>query len=304
MGLSGVACGMGYLSWMKRRKGVGVFWRKLRGVRVARTHGAALAGLAILAGFGCEASPAPASTSRDSLGVRIVESVSPPAWSARIRPGGSTRRPWLIFWRAAREKSVSLTACGTYCAQPMVASSSATELQVKCACTIRGGDSFARLAGRATGRANSAISRRWSCCAVAGWWPRTSPWADETRSSTWTPGWSPRFGDHGWWMRFASPSLPTSCGESTICRHCLWRGTLRGCSGRWLRLFGYPTTALRVERSQRFPATRSSSPRTPMRYRSCSEGSTRLRRATVNLWLGLLTGWSTRSWMARQATFA
>ena len=80
MGLSGVACGMGYLSWMKRRKGVGVFWRKLRGVRVARTHGAALAGLAILAGFGCEASPAPASTSRDSLGVRIVESVSP-RWS-------------------------------------------------------------------------------------------------------------------------------------------------------------------------------------------------------------------------------
>lgn len=81
MGLSGVACGMGYLSWMKRRKGVGVFWRKLRRVRVARTHGAALAGLAILAGFGCEASPAPASTSRDSLGVRIVESFAP-AWSA------------------------------------------------------------------------------------------------------------------------------------------------------------------------------------------------------------------------------
>ena len=44
-------------------------------------HGAALAGLAILAGFGCEASPAPASTSRDSLGVRIVESVVP-VWSA------------------------------------------------------------------------------------------------------------------------------------------------------------------------------------------------------------------------------
>ena len=81
MGLPGVASGMGHLSWMKRRKGVGVFWRKLRRMRLARTHGAALAGLAILAGFGCEASPAPASTSRDSLGVRIVESVVP-AWSA------------------------------------------------------------------------------------------------------------------------------------------------------------------------------------------------------------------------------
>ena len=81
MGLPGVACGMGHLSWMKRRKGVGVFWRKLRWVRVARTHGAALAGLAILAGFGCEASPAPASTSRDSLGVRIVESVCTSRWN-------------------------------------------------------------------------------------------------------------------------------------------------------------------------------------------------------------------------------
>ena len=81
MGLPGVASGMGHLSWMKRRKGVGVFWQKLRRMRLARTHGAALAGLAILAGFGCEASPAPTSTSRDSLGVRIVESFAP-AWSA------------------------------------------------------------------------------------------------------------------------------------------------------------------------------------------------------------------------------
>ena len=100
MGLPWVACGMGHLSWMKRRKGVGVFWRKLRRVRVARTHGAALAGLAILAGFGCEASPAPTSTSRDSLGVRIVESVVP-RWDEGAE------------WRIEEEPVVDLVATGS-----------------------------------------------------------------------------------------------------------------------------------------------------------------------------------------------
>ena len=63
---------------MKRQPGLGAFRRELRPRQVA---GAILA-LAASAVAGCEAAPVSTNTSRDSLGVAIVESVAP-LWGAR-----------------------------------------------------------------------------------------------------------------------------------------------------------------------------------------------------------------------------